>query len=316
LASPSPDRTITIALIAALAYFAYDKFVIAPEREAAIRESVSQQVFNEAEAPASTDPANSDPSIAVLFVNMSDDASNEYFADGLSEELLNILVKIPELRVAARTSSFSFKNQDLTVSEIAEKLNVSHVLEGSVRKSGNQIRITAQLIQADDGFHLWSENFDRTLEDIFVMQDEIASKVSEALKVTLLGQTQVQKGIDPEAYAAYLKGVHFLQLRGPENMQVAHRHFLESVELDPENAEAWAILAATYNELVNFGVMTREEGVPPTINALEHAKRLGPDLAIVWGQQGFIKKNWSRITMSLWVGALPILGLWAGLMKP
>jgi TolB-like protein/tetratricopeptide (TPR) repeat protein len=287
------DRTIIIALVAALAYFAYDKFVLSPGRNAALLESAGVQVQETVESVDSGEPVEVvTQSIAVLpFVNMSDDASNEYFADGLSEELLNMLVKIPELRVAARTSSFSFKDKDLTVSEIASRLNVSHVLEGSVRKSGDQVRITAQLIKADDGFHLWSENFDRTLNDIFVMQDEIASMVSEALKVTLLGKTQVQKGIDPEAYTAYLKGVHFLQLRGPENMQVAHQHFLESVELDAENAEAWAILAATYAELVNFGVMTREEGVPPTMNALEHAKRLGPDLAIVWGQQGFIKKN-------------------------
>ena len=121
---------------------------------------------------------------------MSEDPGNEYFADGLSEELLNMLVKIPELRVAARTSSFSFKDKDLKISEIANELNVNHVLEGSVRKSGNKVRITAQLIKADNGFHLWSETFDRTLNDIFVVQDEIASNVAQALEVTLMGSTR------------------------------------------------------------------------------------------------------------------------------
>jgi len=117
---------------------------------------------------------------------MSEDAGNEYFSEGLSEELLNLLVKIPELRVAARTSSFSYKGTGVKIAQIGEELNVSHVLEGSVRKSGNQVRITAQLIKTDDGFHLWSETFDRTLNDIFAVQDEIASAVVAALKVNML----------------------------------------------------------------------------------------------------------------------------------
>ena len=127
-------------------------------------------------------------SIAVLpFVNMSGDAGNEYFADGLSEELLNLLAKIPDLRVAARTSAFKFKGEKIDVKDVAQKLNVAHILEGSVRKSGNKVRITAQLIKAADGYHLWSETYDRTLDDIFVVQDDIAGEVVKALKLTLLG---------------------------------------------------------------------------------------------------------------------------------
>ena len=129
-------------------------------------------------------------SIAVLpFVNMSGDAGNEYFADGLSEELLNLLAKLPELRVAARTSAFKFKGEKIDVKDVAQKLNVAHILEGSVRKSGKKVRITAQLIKAADGYHLWSETYDRTLDDIFVVQDDIAGEVVKALKLTLLGTT-------------------------------------------------------------------------------------------------------------------------------
>jgi TolB-like protein len=181
------DRTITFVLVLAVAYFAADKFLLSPAQ------------------PDTTlvTATTSDNSIAVLpFVNMSDDEDNEYFADGLSEELLNMLVKVPQLRVAARTSSFSFKGKDVKISDIARELNVSHVLEGSVRKSGDQLRITAQLIKADDGFHLWSETFDRTLDEIFVLQDEIAAKVANALEVTLLGKSEVE--VNADSYTLYL----------------------------------------------------------------------------------------------------------------
>ena len=129
-------------------------------------------------------------SVAVLpFVNMSDDSSNEFFSDGISEELLNLLARIPELRVAARTSSFSLKGKDLQMSEVGDILKVAHVLEGSVRKTGNQVRITVQLIKVSDGYHLWSETYNHTLDDVFAIQDSIATAVVEQLKLTLLGET-------------------------------------------------------------------------------------------------------------------------------
>ena len=146
------------------------------------------------------------------FADMSAGKDQEYFADGLSEELLNLLAKLPELRVIGRTSSFQFKgrNEDLRV--IGEKLNVAHILEGSVRKSGETLRITAQLIRAADGSHLWSESYDRTLDDIFVVQDEIAGEVVQALKLTLFAPTSVTRSrpVDPEAYNLVLQGRYFL----------------------------------------------------------------------------------------------------------
>ena len=150
---------------------------------------------------------------------------NEYFADGLSEELLNLLAKIPELRVAARTSAFKFKGEKINVQEVAQKLNVAHVLEGSVRKSGNKVRITAQLIKAADGYHVWSETYDRTLDDIFVVQDDIAGAVVKALQVTLLGTALAtrSKPQDPEAYNLALQGRYFLDTARPEGPRARNR---------------------------------------------------------------------------------------------
>ena len=141
------------------------------------------------------------------FVNMSADKEQEYFSDGISEELLNLLAKIPQLQVTARTSSFSFKGKEIAIPEIARTLHVAHVLEGSVRKAGNSVRITAQLINAGTDTHLWSQTYDRKLDDIFAIQDEIAADVVKQLKVTLLGAAPKARTTDPEAYALYLQAV-------------------------------------------------------------------------------------------------------------
>ena len=179
------DFSIIGALVIAVAYFAIDKFTPS-ETDEQTQSAVAQQ----AELPKSSEPATPSTdapelSIAVLpFVNMSSDPEQEFFSDGISEELLNVLAQFPGLRVAARTSSFQFKGQNQDIGKIAESLNVAHVLEGSVRKSGTKLRITAQLIKADDGFHLWSETYDRELDDVFAIQDEIANAISAALKVS------------------------------------------------------------------------------------------------------------------------------------
>jgi len=200
-------------------------------------------------------------SIAVLpFVNMSDDASNEYFSDGISEELLNLLGKIPELRVAARTSSFSFKGQNLEIREIAERLNVAHVLEGSVRKAGDEVRITAQLIRADDGFHMWSDSWDRTLEDVFSTQDEIAAEVVAQLKVTLLGAVPTVEETDPEAYALFLQARQLGRLITPESFEQSNALYEQALAIDPDYAAAWAGLADNYYLQAMLGWRPPEEG--------------------------------------------------------
>jgi TolB-like protein len=171
------DHAIIAVLVIALAYFASDKFILSSIREAALVDTATQSLTEPIpKAPeATTEP---DKSIAVLpFVNMSDDARNEYFSDGLSEKLLNLLTQIPELKVAARSLAFLYKGKDFKISDVGHELNVAHVLEGSVRKDGDQIRITAQLIKVNDGYHMWSKTYDRSLDNIFAIQDEIATAV-------------------------------------------------------------------------------------------------------------------------------------------
>jgi TolB-like protein len=194
--------------------------------------------------------AEGERSIAVLpFVNMSDDKENEFFSDGISEEILNSLAQMPDLRVAARTSSFSFKGQQKEIPEIARELNVRMVLEGSVRKQDDQVRITAQLVDAETGFHAWSQTYDRELKDIFAIQDEISRAIADELQVKL-GAAHGDGAPRPdttslEAYDAYLKGLPLLQERGRENLIEAERLFRTALALDPRFAKAWAGLAMT-----------------------------------------------------------------------
>jgi TolB-like protein len=236
------DFMIIGALTIAVAFLLVDKLVLTEsEDEVGQASNKAQVVDTPAKAP--------EKSIAVLpFVNMSGDIENEYFSEGLSEELLNVLAKIPELKVAGRTSSFKFKgtNEDLRL--IGEQLNVAHVLEGSVRKSGVQVRITAQLINTETGYHMWSETFDRELNDIFAIQDEISAAVAAALKVTLLGATETtpanSHGTDNiEAYNLFLQARYFFQHETLENLEKAMRLLEKAIELDPAYAAAWAELS-------------------------------------------------------------------------
>lgn len=190
------------------------------------------------------------PSIAVLpFVNMSGDKENEYFSDGLSEELLNALAKIPQLHVAGRTSSFQFKGENEDLRLIGEKLNVANVLEGSVRKSGARLRITAQLIDTENGYHLWSNTYDRELTDVFAIQDEIAANVVAALRVTLLGEGTAMgsRGTgNLEAYNLYLQALYFRDHMSAENLVKARQSLEQAIELDPNYAPAYSTLAIVH----------------------------------------------------------------------
>jgi TolB-like protein/tetratricopeptide (TPR) repeat protein len=221
-----------------------------------------------------------DRSVAVLpFVNMSSDKEQEYFSDGLSEELLNELAQIRELRVAGRTSSFSFKgkNEDLRV--ISEKLGVGHILEGSVRKNGNRLRITAQLIQGRDGTHLWSQTYDREMSDIFAVQQEIAMAVSEALSITLdVGEMSRSKGgtTDIEAYGKYLHARTLTYQLGPNELVQALGLYREAVALDPEFARAWAGLYSALVTSLNWLPENRETDLKEMSGALARSVELAP----------------------------------------
>jgi eukaryotic-like serine/threonine-protein kinase len=241
-------------------------------------------------------------SIAVLpFVNMSSDKEQEYFSDGLAEEMLNSLAKIPGLRVAGRTSAFQFKgkNEDLRV--IGQKLNVATVLEGSVRKEGHRVRITTQLIKVDDGFHLWSESYDRELNDIFAVQEEIARAVAGSLKVALFGEktTPSHRGTSADAYNAYLQGRYFLERRSKENMEKALGYFEQAIKLDPGYAPAWVGLAMTSNRQASFGYAPFVEVFRRGRAAAEQALALDPSLAGAYAEIGMVQMahDWD------WLGA-------------
>ena len=191
--------------------------------------------------------AITDNSIAVLpFVNMSSDEEQEYFSDGLSEELLHLLAKIPELSVAARTSSFSFKDKDLGIPEIASRLRVAHILEGSVRKHGNQLRITAQLIRADNGYQLWSETYERRLNNVFQIQEDIARAVADALRITLLGEAPKLQRTDPRVYQLFLEGRFLKRQLSDDSLPRALEVLKQAVEIDPTYSPALTELADTY----------------------------------------------------------------------
>jgi TolB-like protein/Tfp pilus assembly protein PilF len=234
------DFAIIGLLVVAVVFMFVDNYVLEPERPEITVERI----------PA-TQPITQVKSIAVLpFVNMSADPDNEYFSDGISEELLNVLSRIPDLKVAARTSAFEFKGQNRNVAEIGRLLNVSNVLEGSVRKAGSRVRVTAQLIKVDDGFHLWSDTFDRELTDIFAIQDEIAAAIANAMKTTLklsTGSTDNLTGTNSiQAYEFYLQGMQNWHLRELSTLRKAEELFLRAIEIDPDFAKAHAGLALTY----------------------------------------------------------------------
>jgi TolB-like protein len=234
-------------------------------------------------------------SIAVLpFVNMSDDKDNEFFSDGLSEELLNVLAQVDGLRVAARTSSFHFKGKNEDLRTVADKLGVEHLLEGSVRKSGNRIRVTAQLIKADDGFHLWSDTYDYEVDDVFRIQDEISLAVVDALKVSLLGQERERitrrATTSVEAHSLYLRGRQFLHLRTLEAIQQAKALFENAVREDAGYALAYSGLSDAYQLLSNnHNMMTADQAVEKSRPLIDRALALDPDSAEVWASVGLVE---------------------------
>lgn len=239
-------------------------------------------------------PANIDASIAVLpFVDMSPEKNQAYFSDGIAEELLNTLSKSTKLRVAGRTSSFRFRDKADDIRAIGKQLMVATVLEGSVRKQGNTAKITVQLVKVEDGFHLWSETFEREMNDIFAAEEEIASAVSGALKVRLLGQSNASaKTSNGEAYTAYLQGRYFLQRRNKANLERAVNYFQQAVDLDKNFAKAWVGLAEARNGQAGAQFVPSNEGYRLAREAANRALALDPNLgeahsALAWIQHHF-----------------------------
>ena len=268
------DRAIVAVLVIALAYFAVDKFVLDPTRDAEMVQAATQTI---AEPATSVAPVSGTPeqSIAVLpFVNMSDD--KDYFADGLSEELLNLLAKFSDLKVAGRTSSFAFKGKNEDLRTIGEALSVAHVLEGSVRRSGERLRITAQLIKVDDGYHIWSETYDRQMADIFDIQDDVAQAITEALKLHLSANAE-RPTENTQAYALYLEALALSIAREEENINQGLALLDRAIELDPRFAEAWGLKATFYWQAGGW-VLDNPEAQRLTYEAAIKALELDPSL--------------------------------------
>ena len=281
---------ITIGLgVLAIGLFTFVNF--GPRRNGSTSSNDASAPAAVAAAPVANPAASavSDHSIAVLpFVNMSSDKEQDFFSDGISEELLNLLAKIPQLQVTARTSSFSFKGKEIGIREIAKTLSVTHILEGSVRKSGNQVRITAQLINAVNDKHLWSETYDRQLDDIFKVQDEIAGKVVEELKVTLLGAAPKARKTDPEAYALYLQALQLGRQVTADAFKQSDALFRKVLVVDPRYAPAWAGLSRNFTNEANQGVLSNREGFTQAREAATKALAIDPDYAQAHASLGYI----------------------------
>jgi TolB-like protein/Tfp pilus assembly protein PilF len=256
------DFIVISLLCAAVILFAYDKWWIGPP------------------------PENS---IAVLaFSNMTHDPVQEYFSDGISEELLNLLAKIPELRVISRTSAFSYKDKKVRLAQIAEELNVAHILEGSVRKTGDRVRITAQLIETSTDTHLWSETFDRSLDDVFAIQDEIAEQVVEQLKIAILAPLPKARVVDPKAHSLYLQAKHLGGQFTKESLEKSVALYEQALAIDSEYLPAWDGLASSYWNQANMRLRSYEESVILIRQVTEAALAIDANHAFAHGSLGFI----------------------------
>jgi len=273
------DRITIGVVLVAIGILIVDRFLLPDQPAAQSFAETGEAVEETADAAEATDDV---PSIAVLpFMNMSADESSTYFSDGLADTMLHMLAQIPEIRVAARTSSFQFRDQAMDISKIGEQLNVATVLEGSVQRAGDKVRITAQLIDVDNGFHLWSGNFDRDLNDVFAIQDEIANEVVAALKVSLLGEVAGTMDRDQtqniDAYTEYLLGLSAVNQASTENFKRAVVHLQKALEYDPNYARAWSTLGHTYVQMQDYGVLRPAEAASLARDAASRALEIAPE---------------------------------------
>ena len=271
------DRMIIGIMAVVITFLVVDRFVLTEDAGEATQSADSVAL----EVEKAEEVTETGPSVAVLpFVNMSEDASNEYFSDGLTETLLHMLAQLPDLRVAARTSSFAFKGQNTSISDIATTLGVAHILEGSVQKSGGRVRVTAQLIRADDGFHVWSQNYTRPLEDIFAIQDEIATDVARALDASLLGGNIKIQNVETKnltAYEAYLKALEQQAIYTYASLPLAQSLFKEALAADPGFIDAKIALARNYKMAAWTGIMSEADAQKQAMPLLQQVLDVNPD---------------------------------------
>jgi TolB-like protein/Tfp pilus assembly protein PilF len=284
------DRVIMVVLALSLGFFAFDKFVLDPERDAELVAETAQQVRSDALVES-----YGDKSIAVLpFTDMSRSGDQQYLSDGLAEELLNLLVRVKGLRVASRSSTFNLRDEGLSVSEVATRLNVAHVLEGSVRLIDNQLRVTVQLIEAGSDTHLWSQNYDRKFENIFKIQDDIAAQVVDELKVSLMGATPTADEVDPEAYQLLLQARFLMRRVNPDESHMIVDLLEQAVEIEPDYFLAWYILGDMYQRQAIWDIAPTEEVLPKSREANRRAADLEPDSANIHYRMGWMALRWDN----------------------
>lgn len=288
------DFVVIGALLVGLGYFIVDKFVLAPQKQA---EHLAAAVQEAREAGLAEHAVGlpEHQSIAVLaFRDMSPNRDQDFFSDGIAEELLNLLSRIPELRVTSRTSAFSYKGKDIRLAQVAEELNVAHILDGSVRLAGERVRITAQLIDARSDTHVWSESFDRRLDDIFAIQDEIAQAVVQQLRVTLLGEIPQARETDPEAYALYLQARHVARRVTAEGLAQSNALFERVLAIDPTYVDAlYGLAVNAFNQVIS-GLTPPDQGYAQAEAVLQQARAIDPDHARSHAGLAWIARNAER----------------------
>jgi len=297
------DRVVTVMLLLAVMYFSVDKFVFDPARDKAEIAAAAEQATKRALSGAFLDEFRDRSILVVPFLNLSSDPEQEFFADGISEELLNQLARIEELRVISRSTSWTFKGEDVDVAEVHRKLDVSHILEGSVRKAGNQVRITAQLIDARTDTHLWSQEYDETLDDIFAIQDEIGVAVADRLHLEIFSSKSPHDGVDPRAYELLLRA-SVDPASGHERPAGTRRMLEEALAIEPDYLPALYDLAVTIETSVEVsfaeGVSERRQAVTDIVNRMVE---LAPDSVYANNFQAYIAMRWHNDL----VGAAPHL---------
>lgn len=289
------DRLIMVVLAVALGYFAFDKFVLSESREASIAKSARQEGRSEALVKSF-----GEKSIAVLpFLDLSPAGDHEYFSDGVSEELLNLLARIPELRVISRSSAFSLKGKDIPIPELGKILNVAHILEGSVRKSNDRLRITVQLIEVRSDTHLWSESYDREAGNIFAIQDEIAANVVDNLKLAILGEPPSVSKPNPEAHNLLLQARYKLRTMGMQQLAQIIELAENARDLDPEYDRTWVFLADMYQREGLMEAYSKKIELPinyydKSRKAIDKALELNPQSAGAYKMLGWLAMKWDN----------------------
>jgi TolB-like protein len=279
------DAVIIAMLVLAVAYFAVDKFVLDPARDAAMESAAEERGRTEGIVESF-----GDKSIAVLpFADLSPDGDQAYFSDGIAEELLNLLAKIRELRVISRSSSFQFRGDDIFIPDVATELNVTYVLEGSVRKAGNKIRITAQLIDASSDTHIWSETYDRKLEDVFAIQDEISREIVEELQIHLVGARPRADRTDPETHALYLQALHLLSEESdPELVEELLR---QALLRDPDYVPALNLIVSAMHFITSDyegSTYSFDEGIPLMHSYVDRVLAIDPENSHATAHRGWM----------------------------